>query len=104
MTTIGLYFRGLDREQTNALRTRLNQIAFDFGYYAERGPTAGRGNLAEMLIAIDAGELALVLFADGWFRPALEHLEAVGEEWADAIIASLHAALQRQAEADGEME
>lgn len=60
MTTIGLYFP-LDQESTNALRQRLNDLAAGLGYTATRGPTAGEGNLSEMLLAIDAGEVALVL-------------------------------------------
>jgi len=105
MATIGLYFRGLDNEDVNALRARLNNVAAAFGYTAERGPTTGEGNLAEMLVAIDAGELALVLLPDEHFRPALEHLDSLAaesprNEWAAVIADALRAALQRSAEAD----
>jgi len=100
MTAIGLYFRGLDREQTNALRARLNAHAAAHGYYAERGPTAGQGNLAEMLVAIDAGELATVLLADEEFGPALAHLDQLDAGWAKSIASSLRRALDYQAQAD----
>lgn len=99
MTTVGFYFP-LDKEDTNALRRRLNAVAQSFGYYAERGPTAGEGCLTEMLMAIDVGELALVLLPDEHFAPAIAHLESLNEEWADAIAIGLRAALIRQAEAD----
>ena len=55
-STIGLYFP-VDNEQVNALRARLNELAGKFGYVAKAGPTAGKGNLAALLVAIDAGEV-----------------------------------------------
>lgn len=100
MTAIGLYFRGLDREETNALRARLNKHAAFHGYTATRGPTAGQGNLAEMLQAIDAGELATVLLADSQFTSALAHLDVINAEWAQSIAAGLRRALEYQAEAE----
>lgn len=60
MSTIGLYFAGLSAEQTNALRARLNKVAGSLGYTAQGGPTAGEGNVAALLQAIDAGEVAVV--------------------------------------------
>jgi len=71
--TIGLYF-SMSQEGANTLRARLNEIAAGFGYTATRGPTTGRGNLAEMLRAIDAGEVALVLVPDNHQRPLAEFL------------------------------
>jgi len=59
-----LYFKGLTKSDTHALRARLNQIAAALGYTTERGTTAGQGNLAKLLQAIDAGEIALVLLDD----------------------------------------
>ena len=100
MTAIGLYFRGLDQAQINALRGRLNDLAADLGYIAHRGPTAGQGLIAQALVALDAGELALVLLPDEQYGPAIAHLESLGEEWADTIAASLRAALERAVEAD----
>lgn len=100
MTAIGLYFRALDQESTNALRARLNEHAAIHGYIATRGPTAGQGNLAEMLVAIDSGELATILLADDQIAPALAHLERIDAEWSRSIIASLRRALQYQAELD----
>ena len=60
MATMGLYIRGLTQPEVNALRGRLNELAAHHGYLAKRGPTTGQGNLAAMLVALDAGELAIV--------------------------------------------
>jgi len=57
---IGLYFRGLDKDEVNALRARLNRLAGEFGFTAKAGPTTGEGNLAALLIAIGDGEIVLV--------------------------------------------
>lgn len=57
---IGLYFRGMSKEDVNDLRARLNERARELGYTSTRGPTAGDGNLAALLVAIDAGEVRLV--------------------------------------------
>jgi hypothetical protein len=106
MTTIGFYFRELDKDDVNALRTRLNALAATFGYTAERGPTAGDGNLAAMLMAIDCGELALVLLPDIQYRPAIDALDKIsakigyGDNWAETIANALRAALERQAETE----
>lgn len=53
-STIGLYF-DLSQEEANALRERLNALAYRLGFMARRGPTAGEGNLAALLQAIDGG-------------------------------------------------
>jgi hypothetical protein len=87
MATIGLYIRGFDQEHANALRLRLNEIAAEFGYTSERGPTAGEGNLTQMLIAIDEGELALVLLPDeqrAWAINWLDEQAAALRENADS--------------------
>ena len=100
MTAIGIYFAGLDQAETNALRSRLNEHAKSHGYTATRGPTAGGGNLAEMLTAIDGGELVTVLLSDGQIDAALEHLEPIQEDWAQVIVQSLQVAILYQHEAD----
>jgi hypothetical protein len=46
----------MEKEEANAIRAKLNEIAKDLGYLAERGPTAGEGNLAALLVAIAEGE------------------------------------------------
>jgi len=99
MSAIGLYFRGLTKAQTNALRARLNELAALYCYTSRRGPTAEQGNLAALLVAIDAGKVATVLLADGDLAPALAHLDQVDAPWARSIAASLRLALQYQAEA-----
>ena len=97
MPAIGLYFPNcLDRAAVNALRSRLNAIAAELGYYANlRSPTAGRGNLPELLIAIDAGEVALVLLPDEQRVEAVAALDALGAEWARDIANALRAAQAR---------
>ena len=100
MSQMGFYLRGLTQPQANALRARLTDLAASHGYLATRGPTAGRGNLAAMLQALDAGEVATVLLSDGQRAAAIEHLGQVGEDWADVIVDSLLAALERQTEAE----
>ena len=76
MSTIGLYFKRT-KPDTNALRTRLNAIAAALGYTAERGPTAGQGNLAEMLEAIDAGKVALVLLDEEQRGYVIDYLREI---------------------------
>lgn len=112
MTTIGLYFRGLDKDQTNALVHRLNTLAASHGYIAHAGPTAGQGNLAAMLQAIDGGEVAVVLLPDEqrgiairWLR---EQAGVAGGSLGEALLTlaqSLDEAAERAAEAEqGEIE
>jgi hypothetical protein len=61
MAGFGLYFKdGLSQEDANALRKRLNDLAASYGFLSERGPTAGDGNLSELLMALDSGKLMLV--------------------------------------------
>lgn len=96
MTSIGFYFRGLDQAKTNALRQRLNDIAAGLGYIAHAGPTAGAGNLADLLVAIDSGEVAPVLLPDEQRLQAIQYLDSLGEEWAITISIALAAASNRQ--------
>lgn len=107
MPAIGLYFPSyMTNEDVNALRERLNEIAAAFGYTASRGPTAGRGNLAEMLVAIDSGELTLILLPDEQIHNALQTLDCLYQEdefhntWSRDIATALRAALQRGVEAE----
>jgi hypothetical protein len=55
-STIGLYFP-IDKDEVNALRARLNALAGELGYIAKAGPTAGKGNLAALLMAIDEDKI-----------------------------------------------
>lgn len=64
-TAIGLYFRGKDKAEVNAIRARLNELAGELGYTAVSGPTTGEGNLAALLVALAAGELRIVKATEG---------------------------------------
>lgn len=57
---IGFYFRQMDKEEVTQIRARLNEIAKSLGYVAERGPTAGQGNAAALLVAIARGEVEVI--------------------------------------------
>lgn len=114
MATMGLYF-SMDKASTNALRARLNEIAARYGYTADRGKTTGKGNLSELLLAIDAGEVATVFMSDGvkalvpWLEAQQNALllsdtfddhqvhEAIG-----ALKEQIAEAADREAEADAE--
>jgi hypothetical protein len=41
------------------MRTRLNALAAEWGYLAERGETAGQGAAGRLLMALARGELRL---------------------------------------------
>ena len=58
-TTLGLYFPGLSKPEANAVRERLNVLAAELGYLAERGETKGKGAAGRMLIALARGDLFL---------------------------------------------
>lgn len=73
MTTLGFYFR-LDRDEANAMRASLNEIAQSHGYIAHGGPTHGEGNAAALLVAIAGGEVATVLLSDEQRAMAIEFL------------------------------
>lgn len=79
----------------------LRRIAAAHGYLQTRGAGAGQlGSVSQLLQAIAAGEVATVLLPDEHFAPAIEHLRAVGEEWANAIANALERALSLQREAE----
>jgi hypothetical protein len=79
---IALYFKNMTAQQSRQLRARLAEVAASHGYIAERGPTAGDGNPAELLVAIANGELATVLLADDERRRAIRQLQRLAEKWA----------------------
>ncbi len=110
-STFGLYFKGLSQEYANAMRQRLNTIAASYGYCADRGPTTGKGNAAEMLMAIDEGELAIVLLPDEQRAAVIEWIEKnastignfmVGEAL-ESIARQLQAAIEREKETEKEI-
>jgi hypothetical protein len=110
MASFGLYFRGVSQEEANAIRQRANKIAASYGYSAERGPTTGEGNAAEMLVAIVSGELATVLLPDEQRSMAIRWLDEQSRtvndfslaEALQSIAKQLDAAVQREYEAEQE--
>ena len=106
MSTLGLYFRK-EQHEANSLRSRLNELARSMGYLAVSGRTVGQGNLAALLVAIDAGEVALVLLPDeqramaaAWLREQAEGQPGPLAEALSTIAASLEAAVDRERAAD----
>ena len=107
MGTAGLYFRSMEKAEVNALRSRLNELAGSMGYLAVSGRTVGQGNLAALLVAIDAGEVAVVLLPDEqqgmvarWLREQAECQPAPLAEALGVIAASLEDAADRERAAD----
>ena len=110
MGTAGLYFRSMEKAEVNALRSRLNELAGSMGYKADpKSPTAGQGLLAALLVAIDAGEVAVVLLPDEqrgmaarWLRQQAVAMTANAPlaEALGSIAASLEDAAERERAAD----
>jgi hypothetical protein len=110
MSTLGLYFGQMEQPDANALRSRLNELAGALGYVADaKSPTAGQGLLAALLVAIDAGEVALVLLPDEqqgmvarWLREQAVAMTANAPlaEALSSIAASLEDAADRERAAD----
>ena len=101
MSTLGLYFP-MPRPEANELRAELNAIARQHGYLATRGPTAGQGNAAAMLVAIATGELAVLLLPDeqrAWFAEWLRAQAAQLRQQPDLRSWSLAEACETTAEA-----
>lgn len=105
MAGIWVYVPG-EAEGAIALRSRLNALAGALGYVSPGGPTRGEGSLTRLLLAIDAGEVALVLLTDDERRKAREALVAIAAQdpfhgsWAHSILVALDAAADRQSAAD----
>lgn len=110
-STFGLYFKGLGQRDANAMRRRLNKIAASYGYRSERGPTNGEGNAAEMLVAIDGGELATVLLPDEQRSAVIAWIESNADSLSNltagdglkSIARQLQAAIEREKEAEEEV-
>lgn len=65
MTAIGLYFRGMNKDETNATRRKFAAIAKRHGYVCVKGsPRPKEGNPAAIIVGIVRGEMALVLLPD----------------------------------------
>jgi hypothetical protein len=58
-STLGIYFPGLSKQEANAVRTRVNEVAAKLGVLAERGATAGNGATGRLLIAIANGDVVV---------------------------------------------
>lgn len=72
-TTLGFYFPGLSAQEANAVRERLNTLAAEWGYVAERGDTKGKGTAGRMLMALARGEIHLTK------NPGKEEANAKGQ-------------------------
>jgi len=83
------------REETRAFADSLAQVAASHGYRNHFGPLAGRGNIAELLRAIEAGELATVLLADEQRDFAIRRLRELAPEQ-DGITAEAFLSLADQ--------
>lgn len=103
MAGLGLYLAGMTEEGARQLRADLASIAAHHGYTSERGPTAGDGNPAALLVAIASGEIALVLLADGPRNAAIRRLRELApsehptvREAFQGIAHALEAAVERE--------
>lgn len=67
-----LYFR--NKHDQDAVMATLAQIAAEHGYTNRAGPNPGAGNVAELMAAIAAGEVKLLLLPDEQQTLATEHL------------------------------
>lgn len=67
-----LWFRN-DRDET-AIMDTLAALAAQHGYTNRAGPNPGAGNVAELMAAIAAGEVKLLLLPDEQQTLATEHL------------------------------
>lgn len=83
------------REETRAFAAQVAKVAADHGYRNHYGPLAGRGNIAEMLRAIESGELATVLLADEQRDYAIRRLRELAPEQ-DGITAEAFTSLANQ--------
>jgi len=114
MGNINVYFGGLAADKTKALHERLRFIAEDLGYTSVTAATKGRGNVARLLEAIDAGEVILLLFPPEqrpwmttWIEAQLPALRD-SDSWRDHAIAealetiaqALDESMERQYESD----
>lgn len=82
----------------------LRELAKAHGYIIHRGvgSSEGLGSVSQMLVAVECGEVALVLLADEQRDMAIEALGAMREEWAQDIARALSSARAREAEEPGE--
>jgi len=83
------------REETRAFTDSIAAVAASHGYRNHYGPLTGRGNIAEMLRAIESGELATILLADEQRDYAIRRLRELAPEQ-DAITADAFIALADQ--------
>lgn len=90
MAGLGLYLAGLTDEEARQLRADLASIAAHHGYTSERGPTAGEGNPAALLVAIASGEIALLLLADGPRNAAIRRLRELAPSEHPTIREAFH--------------
>ena len=83
------------REETRAFSDSVAAVAASHGYRSHYGPLAGRGNIVEMLRAIESGELATVLLADEQRDYAIRRLRELAPQQ-DGITAEAFLSLAAQ--------
>jgi|SRR5690606_7109100 len=85
MPTGSIYFPSTwTQDDVNNFMAELAAIAERHGYTTTRGRGAGRGNVRELLGAINGGEMALVLLSDeerGAAITALRELQGTYPDW-----------------------
>lgn len=74
----------------------LRRVAERHGYVATRGPRAGQGNPAELVEALDAGELVTVLIDPDERRHLIAWLEQQATTMDDVLLAETVKNLARQ--------
>jgi hypothetical protein len=92
-------------ESVKSFMDSLAEIAAGHGMTVVTGPKPGRGNIRELLQAIVAGEMALVLLSED-YRPDSDELKDLRRirdqvhpyttELLDAVIAAIEAAIARR--------
>lgn len=82
-----LYFR--NKHDEDAVMAAMATIAAQHGYVNLAGPKPGQGNVAELLAAIAAGEVALVLLPDEHTSIVVEFLRQAARDNAANLPLSL---------------
>lgn len=86
-----------------AARANFAAVAARHGYTSDYHKNSTTGSPGEFILAINRGEVIVCPFDDEWYNAALAHLRplaAVGEGWAEALVAAIEAAQSRSIAAE----